>query len=54
MAVSLAVLTEYTNVTERQTDTARWHRLRLCKASHDNDRSKNIGLLRFEKAPGVT
>ena len=38
MAVSLAVSTQYMNMTDRdrQTDTARWHRSRLCIASRGN------------------
>ena len=33
LRIYLLISTEYTNVTDRRTDTARWHRLRLCIAS---------------------
>jgi len=36
--VSLAVSTQYTNVTASQADTARWQRPRLCIASRGKNR----------------
>jgi len=41
LRICLLVLTEYKNVTDRRTDTAQWHRPRLCIAS----RGKNITII---------
>jgi len=38
LTVCLFVSTEYTNATDRRTDTAQWHRPRLCIASRGKNR----------------